>query len=156
MLKGFLNEFREFAVKGNVIDMAVGIIIGGAFSPIVNSLVKDIIMPPIGFVLGKVDFSNLYFAITPSAQTYATVAEAQEAGLVTINYGTFINTLISFLIVSFAVFLLVKVINKLKAETTKEEVVEVAPAEPTTKECPFCCSEINIKAKKCPHCASEV
>ena len=105
MLKGFLNEFREFAVKGNVIDMAVGIIIGGAFSPIVNSLVKDIIMPPIGFVLGKVDFSNLYFAITPSAQTYATVAEAQEAGLVTINYGTFINTLISFLIVSFAVFL---------------------------------------------------
>ena len=155
MLKGFLEEFKQFAVKGNVIDMAVGIIIGGAFSPIVNSLVKDIIMPPIGFVLGKVDFSNLYFSITPSEQTYATVAEAQEAGLVTINYGTFINTLISFFIVSFAVFLLVKVINKLK-EDKKEEVVEVAPAEPTTKECPFCCSEINIKAKKCPNCASEV
>ena len=155
MLKGFLQEFREFAVKGNVIDMAVGIIIGGAFSPIVNSLVKDIIMPPIGFVMGKVDFSNLYFAITPTDEVYSTLKEAQEAGLVTINYGTFINTLISFLIVSFAVFLLVKVINKLKAEK-KEEVVAEAPAEPTTKECPFCCSEINIKAKKCPHCASEV
>lgn len=154
MLKGFLQEFKEFAVKGNVIDMAVGIIIGGAFSPIVNSLVKDIIMPPIGFVLGKVDFSNLYFALTPSEQTYATVTEAQEAGLVTINYGIFINTLISFLIVSFAVFLLVKVINKLKAEK-KEEVCEVV-VEPTEKECPFCCSTINIKAKKCPHCGSEV
>ncbi|MBQ8886803.1 MAG: large conductance mechanosensitive channel protein MscL [Candidatus Gastranaerophilales bacterium] len=155
MLKGFLQEFKEFAVKGNVIDMAVGIIIGGAFSPIVNSLVKDIIMPPIGFVMGKVDFSNLYFSITPTDEVYATLKEAQEAGLVTINYGTFINTLISFLIVSFAVFLLVKVINKLKTEK-KEEVVEEAPAEPTTKECPFCCSEINIKATKCPHCASIV
>ena len=154
MIKGFLEEFKEFAVKGNVIDMAVGIIIGGAFSPIVNSLVKDIIMPPIGFLMGKVDFSNLYFSITPSEQTYATVAEAQEAGLVTINYGTFINTLISFLIVSFAVFLLVKVINKLKAE--KKEEVKVVVVEPTTKECPHCCSTINIKAKKCPFCASEV
>lgn len=153
MLKGFLKEFKEFAVKGNVIDMAVGIIIGGAFSPIVNSLVKDIIMPPIGFLMGKVDFSNLYLPITPSEQTYATVAEAQEAGLVTINYGVFINTLISFLIVSFAVFLLVKVINKLKAEK-KEETCEII--EVTTKECPFCCSTINIKAKKCPHCASEL
>lgn len=153
MLKGFLKEFKEFAVKGNVIDMAVGIIIGGAFSPIVNSLVKDIIMPPIGFVMNNVDFSNLYLSLTPTSEHYSTVAEAQEAGLVTINYGTFINTLISFLIVSFAVFLLVKAINKLKAEKPAEPA---APAEPTTKNCPFCCSEINIKATKCPHCASEV
>ena len=152
-MQGFLKEFKEFAVKGNVIDMAVGIIIGGAFSPIVNSLVKDIIMPPIGFVLNNVDFSNLYFSLTPSAEHYATVAEAQEAGLVTVNYGTFINTLISFLIVSFAVFLLVKAINKLKAEKPAEPD---APAEPTTKECKFCCSTINIKATKCPHCASEL
>ena len=153
MLKGFLKEFKEFAVKGNVIDMAVGIIIGGAFSPIVNSLVKDIIMPPIGFVMNNVDFSNLYLSLTPTSEHYSTVAEAQEAGLVTINYGTFINTLISFLIVSFAVFLLVKTINKLKAEKPAEPA---APAEPTTKNCPFCCSEINIKATKCPYCASEV
>ncbi len=153
MLKGFLSEFKEFAVKGNVIDMAVGIIIGGAFSPIVNSLVKDIIMPPIGFVLNNVDFSNMYFSLTPAEQHYATIKEAQEAGLVTINYGTFFNTLISFLIVSFAVFLLVKAINKLKAEKPAEPA---APAEPTTKDCPFCCSTINIKATKCPHCASEV
>ena len=152
-MQGFLKEFKEFAVKGNVIDMAVGIIIGGAFSPIVNSLVKDIIMPPIGFVMNNVDFSNLYFSLTPSAEQYATVAEAQEAGLVTINYGVFINTLISFLIVSFAVFLLVKAINKLKAEKPAEPA---APAEPTTKECKFCCSTINIKATKCPHCASEL
>ena len=153
MLKGFLKEFKEFAVKGNVIDMAVGIIIGGAFSPIVNSLVKDIIMPHIGFVMNNVDFNNLYLSLTPTSEHYSTVAEAQEAGLVTINYGTFINTLISFLIVSFAVFLLVKTINKLKAEKPAEPA---APAEPTTKNCPFCCSEINIKATKCPYCASEV
>ena len=113
MIKNFLKEFKEFAVKGNVIDMAVGIIIGGAFSPIVNSLVKDIIMPPIGYVLGNVDFSNLYLAVTPGAAHYDTLKEANDAGIVTINYGLFINTLISFLIVSFAVFLLIKVINKL-------------------------------------------
>ena len=152
MLKGFLQEFKEFAVKGNVIDMAVGIIIGGAFSPIVNSLVKDIIMPPIGFVMNNVDFSNLYLSLTPTAEHYATVAEAQEAGLVTINYGVFINTLISFLIVAMAVFILVKFINKLKNEKV-EEVVEEAP---TTKECPFCCSTISINAKKCPNCTSDL
>ena len=154
MIKQVLKEFKDFAVKGNVIDMAVGIIIGGAFSPIVNSLVKDIIMPPIGFILGNVDFSNLYLPITQSEQHYATLKEAQEAGIVTVNYGVFINTLISFLIVSFAVFVLVKFINKLKMEK-KEEVV-ATPAEPTTKECPFCCSTINIKATKCPHCASVI
>lgn len=151
MLKNFMKEFKEFAVKGNVIDMAVGIIIGGAFSPIVNSLVKDIIMPPIGFILNNVDFKNLYFSLTPTSQHFSTLEEAQQAGLVTINYGAFINTLISFLIVAFAVFLLVKGINKLKADKKEE-----TNAEPTTKECPFCCSVINIKAKKCPHCASEL
>ncbi len=153
MLKNFLKEFKEFAVKGNVIDMAVGIIIGGAFSPIVNSLVKDIIMPPIGFVLGNVDFSNLYIPLTASGKKYATLAEAQSAGLVTVNYGLFFNTLISFTIVAFSVFLLVKAINKLKAEKKEEKCAEVAV---TTKECPYCCSEININAKKCPFCASEL
>ncbi|MCD7740316.1 MAG: large conductance mechanosensitive channel protein MscL [Candidatus Gastranaerophilales bacterium] len=153
MIKEFLHEFKEFAVKGNVIDMAIGIIIGGAFSPIVNSLVKDIIMPPIGFVLGNVDFSNLYIPLTKSEQTYSTIAEAQDAGIVTINYGIFINTLISFLIVAFAVFLLVKFINKLKLDK-KEETCKVV--ETTTKECPYCCSVINIKAKKCAFCGSEL
>ena len=153
MIKGILKEFKDFAVKGNVIDMAVGIIIGGAFSPIVNSLVKDIIMPPIGYVLGNVDFSNLYIPITQTDVQYATLKDAQAAGVVSINYGLFINTLISFLIVSFAVFLLVKGINKLRAE---KKVEEAAPAAPTTKECPYCFSTINIKATKCPHCASEI
>ncbi len=153
MFKEVLKEFKEFAVKGNVIDMAVGIIIGGAFSPIVSSLVNDIIMPPIGFVMGNVDFSNLYLPVNPTGQHYATLAEAQKAGLVTINYGVFINTLISFLIVAFSVFILVKFINKLKADK-KEETCEKVVA--TTKECPFCCSTINIKAKKCPYCGSEL
>ncbi len=153
MIKEVLKEFKEFAVKGNVIDMAVGIIIGGAFSPIVASLVNDIIMPPIGYLLGNVDFSNLYLAITPAQEHFSTLEEAKAAGIVTINYGVFINTLISFLIVAFAVFLLVKFINKLKAEK-KEEACEAV--EETTKECPFCCSTINIKAKKCPYCGSEL
>lgn len=153
MIKQILKEFKEFAVKGNAIDMAVGIIIGGAFSPIVNSLVKDIIMPPIGFILGNVDFSNLYLPITRTDVHYATLKEAEAAGVVSINYGLFINTLISFLIISFSVFILVKAINKLKIEK-KEAVCE--EVKETTKECPYCCSTINIRAKKCPHCASEL
>lgn len=153
MIKGFLKEFKEFAVRGNVIDMAVGIIIGGAFSPIVNSLVSDIIMPPIGFVLGNVDFSNLFFVISPQGQTFNSLADAKAAGAVTINYGLFINTLISFLIVAFSVFILIKAINKLKAEKKEETCEEIAV---TTKECPYCCSTININAKKCPFCASEL
>lgn len=151
-IKEILKEFRDFAVKGNVIDMAVGIIIGGAFSPIVNSLVKDIIMPPIGFVLGNVDFSNLYIPITKSDVVYNSLAEAQAAGVVTINYGVFINTLISFLIVAMAVFILIKFINKLK----NEKPAEVVEEEPTTKDCPFCCSTISINAKRCPNCTSEL
>jgi large conductance mechanosensitive channel len=147
-----LKEFREFAVKGNVVDMAVGIIIGAAFGSIVKSLVSDIIMPPIGLLLGNVDFSNLFAVLkagTP-AGPYAALADAQTAGAVTINYGLFINTVISFLIVAFAVFLLIKSINKMKRQE------EEAPAAPTTKECPYCLSTIPLKAKRCPHCTSEV
>lgn len=155
MIKNFLQEFKDFAVRGNVIDMAVGIIIGGAFSPIVNSLVNDIIMPPIGKILGNVDFSNLYIPLAITDQKYATPADAQAAGIVTINYGMFVNTLISFIIVAFSVFLLIKAVNKLKADKKVSDDAQEA-AVPTTKECPFCCSEINIKAKKCPFCASEL
>lgn len=149
IFKDFFKEFKEFAVKGNVIDMAVGIIIGGAFSPIVNSFVKDIIMPPFGYILGNVDFSNLYLAITPASKHYSTLKEAQDAGIVTINYGIFINTLISFAIISFAVFIVVKAINKIRISNKNNTDVK-------TKECPYCYSEININAKKCPFCCSSL
>lgn len=146
------KEFKEFAMRGNVVDMAVGIIIGGAFGTIVKSLVNDVIMPPIGLLLGGVDFSELFLVLkegsTPSP--YVALAEAQAAGAVTINYGVFINSLISFIIVAFAVFMLIKSLNKLKRE-------EKAPAvEPTEKECPYCFTSIPIKASRCPHCTSEV
>jgi len=145
-----LKEFKEFAVKGNVVDMAVGIIIGAAFGTIVKSLVDDVIMPPIGLLLGNVDFSNLFITLKEGATmpVDATLAAAKEAGAVVISYGAFINTVISFLIVSLAVFFLVKGINKLKREEA------APPAEPTTKECPYCFSTISIKAVKCPHCTS--
>ena len=146
------KEFKEFAMRGNVVDMAVGIIIGAAFGSIVKSLVADVIMPPIGLLLGNVDFSNLFAVIKQgsSAGTFATVAEAQKAGAVTINYGMFINTVISFLIVAFAVFLLVKGLNAMK------RAEEAPPEEPTTKECPHCFSEIPIKATRCGFCTSEL
>jgi large conductance mechanosensitive channel len=145
-----LKEFKEFAVKGNVVDMAVGIIIGGAFGTIVKSLVADVIMPPIGLMLGGVDFTNLFIVLKQgSAQgVINSLAEAQAAGAVTINYGVFLNAVVSFLIVAFAVFLLVKQINRLKREEVAPPVV------PTTRDCPHCCSEISLKAKKCPHCTS--
>ncbi len=148
-----LKEFKEFAMRGNVVDMAVGIIIGAAFGTIVKSLVADIIMPPIGLLLGNVDFSNLFVIIKQgsAAGTFATVAEAQKAGAVTINYGMFMNTIISFVIVVFAVFMMIKGLNKLKRE---EE--EAPPKEPTTKECPHCFSEIPIKATRCGFCTSEL
>lgn len=147
-----MKEFKEFAMRGNVVDMAVGIIIGAAFGTIVKSLVADIIMPPIGLLLGNVDFSNLFLVIKhgASAGTFATVAEAQKAGAVTINYGVFINTVISFLVVAFSVFILVRGMNKLKRKE------EAAPAEPTTKECPRCFSTIPINASRCPFCTSEL
>lgn len=146
------KEFKEFAVKGNVVDMAVGIIIGAAFGTIVNSLVNDIIMPPIGVLLGNMDFTNIYLVLKEGKvpAPYASLADAKAAGAATINFGLFVNTVISFLIVAFSVFLLVKNINRLKKQA------EAPPAVPVTKECPFCLSVIPIKAVRCPHCTSEV
>jgi large conductance mechanosensitive channel len=145
-----LKEFREFAVKGNVLDMAVGIIIGAAFGKIVSSLVEDVIMPPIGLLLGKVDFSNLFISL--NGQPYPTVAAAKAAGAATINYGLFLNNIISFVIVAFAVFLMVKLVNRLRREAKGEE----PPADPTDKECPFCCSKVPLKATRCAHCTSQL
>jgi large conductance mechanosensitive channel len=147
-----LKEFKEFAMRGNVVDMAVGIIVGAAFGTIVSSLVSDVLMPPIGLLLGNVDFTNLFLVIKQGmvAGPFATLAEAQKAGAVTINYGMFINTIISFLIVAFSVFLVIRSLNKLKREE------EALPEEPTTKECPHCLSEIPIKASRCAYCTSEV
>jgi large conductance mechanosensitive channel len=145
-----LKEFKEFAMRGNVVDMAVGVIIGAAFGSIVKSLVDDVIMPPIGLLLGNVDFSNLYLVLKQGAVTgpYSALAEAKKAGAVTINYGLFANAVLSFLIVAFAVFLLVRAINRLKRKEEK------APASAVTKECPQCLSVINIKAIRCPFCTS--
>lgn len=143
-----LKEFKEFIARGNVVDMAVGIIIGAAFTTIVKSLVADIIMPPVGVMLGGFDFSNLFVQL--SGEPVQTLAAAQKAGAATLNYGVFINAVINFLIVGFAVFLLVKAVNKMK------RAEEEAPEEPTTKECEHCLSEIPIKATKCGHCTSAV
>nr|MBP3725050.1 large-conductance mechanosensitive channel protein MscL [Campylobacter sp.] len=155
-MAGFFKEFKEFAVKSNAIDMAVGIIIGAAFGKIVDSMVKDIIMPPFGWIMGKVDFSNLYLSLPVEGkiETYASLEAAKAAGAVTINYGVFINTLISFLIVAFCVFLMIKAINKLKSNL--EPKADESVAEPTTKQCPKCFSEISIKATKCPHCTADI
>jgi large conductance mechanosensitive channel len=141
-----LKEFKEFAMKGNVIDMAVGIIIGAAFGKIVTSFVSDLLMPPIGRVVGKMDFSNLFINLSDGG--YATLAEAKKAGAATINYGLFLNATIDFLIVAFALFLLIRQINRLKREQPAPEV--------TTKECSYCCSSIPVKAVRCPHCTSEL
>ena len=147
-----LKEFKEFAMKGNVVDMAVGIVIGAAFGTIIKSLVADIIMPPIGILLGGVDFADLFIVLKEGAQAgpFASLAEAKAAGAVTINYGAFINTVISFLIVAFAIFLLIKQMNALK----KQE--EAPPAEPTTKDCQYCFSTIPIMATRCGHCTSDI
>ena len=148
-----LKDFKEFAMRGNVVDLAVGVIIGASFGKIVDSLVKDVIMPPIGLLLGNVDFTNLFFVMkqgTKSPGPYETLKAAQEAGAVTLNIGMFCNAIISFLIVAFAVFLLVRTMNKLKREEP------AAPAEPTTKDCTFCFSPIPLKATRCPCCTSEL
>jgi large conductance mechanosensitive channel len=144
------KEFKEFAMRGNVVDMAVGIIIGAAFGAIVSSLVADVIMPPIGLLLGKVDFSNLFVVLKSGATPgpYETVAAAKLAGAVTLNYGVFINTIISFLIIAFAVFLIIRSINRMKRKA------EAPAAAPATKECPYCFSVIPIKATRCPSCTS--
>lgn len=147
-----LREFKEFIMRGNVMDMAVGIIIGTAFVAIVNSLVNDIIMPPIGLLIGGVDFSNLYILIQDGVPggPYASLSEAQAAGAVTINYGLFLNGLITFLIIALVVFLLIRGVNRLMISQ------EAPPEEPTTKECPYCLSSIHIKATRCPQCTSQL
>ncbi len=147
-----LKEFKEFAMRGNVVDMAVGIIIGAAFGTIVQSLVSDILMPPVGMLLGNVDFSNLFLVLKAGGAPgpYAALADAKGAGAVTINYGVFVNTIISFVIVAFAVFMVIRNLNKLKRQE------EAPPAAPTTKECPFCVSTIPIKAVRCAHCTVEL
>jgi large conductance mechanosensitive channel len=144
------EAFKEFIKRGNVLDMAVGIIIGAAFGTVVKSLVDDIIMPPIGLLLGGVDFTNLF--ITLGSGDYASLADAQEAGAATINYGLFINNIITFLIVAFSVFLLVRAVQRLQ----RQEEEEAAPAEPTTKTCPECLSEIPIGARRCAFCTAHL
>ena len=146
-----LKDFKEFALRGNVVDMAVGIIVGAAFGTIVNSLVSDILMPPIGVLLGNVDFSSFFVVLKEGKipGPYPSPAAAKVAGAVTINYGIFVNTIISFLIVAFAVFLLVRSINRLKRQ-------EAQPAVPTTRECPYCLSVIPVKATRCAQCTSEL
>jgi large conductance mechanosensitive channel len=141
-----LEEFKKFAMRGNVVDMAVGIVIGAAFGKIVTSFVKDMLMPPLGKIMGGVDFSNLF--INLSDGTFATLAAAQEAGAATLNYGIFINTVLDFIIVAFAIFMVIKAMNKLKAEEP--------PKAPNTKSCPQCISDIPIAAKRCKFCTSEV
>ncbi len=154
MIKSFVDEFKKFISRGNVLDMAVGIIIGGAFTKIVNSLVADILMPPLGLLLGDIDFSNWFIVLkkgTEDAGPYVSIEAAKAAGANTLNVGFFINSIITFTIVAFAIFALLKVINKLKEEPAAE-----APAPSTTKECPFCCSVISINAVKCPNCTSDL
>jgi large conductance mechanosensitive channel len=146
------KEFKKFVMRGNVLDMAVGIVIGAAFGAIVGSFVADVLMPPIGLLLGNVDFSNLFVVLkdgAAGAAPFASLADAKAAGAVTLNYGMFINTIISFLIIAVAIFIVVRSVNKMKA---KEE----APAVPTTKDCPFCFSKVSLKATRCPFCTSEL
>jgi large conductance mechanosensitive channel len=146
-----LKEFKAFALKGNVLDLAVGIIIGGAFGTIVKSLVDDVIMPPIGLLLGDVDFSSLFLLLKPGPKApppYASLADAKAAGAVTINYGQFINNVVTFLIIAFAVYLVVRVANRLKPQD--------ATGAPTTKDCPYCRMAIPVGATRCPHCTTEL
>lgn len=147
-----IKEFREFAMRGNVLDMAVGIIIGASFGSVVSSLVDNVIMPPIGLLLGKVNFSNLFILLREGevAGPYLSIAEAQLAGAVTLNYGLFINTIITFLIVAFSVFLLIRSVHIV------QRAEEVHPAEPTIKKCPFCFMDIPINATRCPQCTSDL
>jgi large conductance mechanosensitive channel len=147
-----LKEFKEFAMRGNVVDMAVGIVIGAAFGTIVKSFVSDVLMPPIGLLMGDVDFSNMFVVLRDGTLPgpFGTLAAAQEAGAVTLNVGLFLDTLISFVIVAFAVFLVIKGMNSLK----KKE--EAKPAAPTSRDCPRCCSPIALAATRCPHCTSEL
>ena len=148
------KEFKEFALRGNVVDMAVGIVIGSAFGAISKSLVNDVLMPPLGLLVGGVDFSELFWVLQGGepGRPYATLAEAQAAGAVTLNYGLFINTVLSFLIVTLAVFLLIRAINRLR----RQEVEEQGPTAPVIKDCPYCTTAIPVAARRCPHCTSQL
>lgn len=143
-----LKEFKEFAMKGNVLDMAIGIIIGAAFGKIVSSFVADVLMPPIGLLMGGVDFTNKF--LTLRGGVFDTLDAAKKAGAVTMNYGLFLNTVTDFLIVAFAIFIMVKQVNRLKRQP------ETAPAPPSTKDCPYCLSAVSVKASRCAHCTSEL
>ena len=151
--KGFMAEFKKFIMRGNVIDLAVGVIIGGAFQAIVKSLVDDIVMPVISLATKGLDFANWFVAL--DGKEYETLAAAQEAGAATLSYGNFISAVLNFLIMAFVIFCFIKVINTINEKAKKKEEEE-APAAPTTKECPYCKSEININATKCPNCTSEL
>lgn len=152
-MKGFFNEFKKFIMRGNVIDLAVGVIIGGAFQAIVNSLVNDIVSPVLSLITKGANFADKFLVLTTDDVTFATVDAAKEAGYATLNYGSFVTAVINFMIMAFVIFLLVKAINKISELGKKKE--EEAPAAPTTKVCPYCKSEISIDAVKCPHCTSE-
>jgi large conductance mechanosensitive channel len=145
------DEFKKFAMRGNVMDLAVGVIIGAAFGKIVNSLVNDVLMPPIGLLAGNVDFSNKFIPLTASGKTFESLKAAKDAGVATLNYGVFINTVIEFLIVAFAVFILVKQMNRLQTAPPPPP-----PGPPATKECPYCISTISLKATRCPNCTAEL
>lgn len=145
-----LQEFKEFMRRGNMIDLAVGVVMGTAFGTIVSSLVKDMIMPPLGLLIGGVDFSNFFLILKGGGAVFTTLADAQKAGAVTLNYGLFINTIINFLIIGLAIFLLIKQVNRLMQKP------KPSPDAPTTKECPFCFSNIALKATRCPNCTSDL
>ncbi|HNB50856.1 MAG TPA: large conductance mechanosensitive channel protein MscL [Anaerolineales bacterium] len=144
-----LKDFRSFLMRGNILDLAVAVVIGGAFGAIVTSFVKDILMPPIGLLLGKVDFTNLFIDL--SGGGYTTLAAAQEAGAATLNYGVFLNTIINFIIIAFAIFMILRGV-----ERAKKKEAPAAPAAPATKECPYCVSQISLKATRCPNCTSQL
>jgi large conductance mechanosensitive channel len=146
------DEFKKFAMRGNVIDLAIGIIIGSAFTSIVKSLVDDVIMPPIGLLLGRVDFANIFWVLKAGSPTppYATVADAKAAGAVTMNFGIFINAVIAFLIVAFVTFIIIRAMNRMMAQPAP------VPAVPTSRECPFCLEQVAIRATRCPHCTSQL
>lgn len=157
-MKKMISEFKKFAMRGNVIDMAVGIIIGAAFGKIVDSLVKDILMPPLGILLGKIDFTNMFIVLkdgTGALPPYASLDAAKNAGAITLNIGMFLNNVISFIIVAFAVFLLIKAVNKLQEKMDKDDAAQEVKT-PTVKNCPYCCSSIPVAAIRCPNCTSEL
>lgn len=159
MLKGIIIDFKKFALRGSLIDMAIGFTVGAGFSAVAKSLVNDIIMPPVGWLLGRSDFSDLYAVLkvgTKSAPPYTTLAEAQAAGAVTINYGLFINSLLAFLVVAAAMFMIIRFVNRAEAALEAQFAEPAKAGEPTEKKCPYCLSTIHAKARRCPFCTSEV